>query len=291
MLVVKQFLSQVRIDLRGVLKSYPFYVLLMFGMVNVVSGFFGAISQVFGTPAHPVTRMMLNVVEGNYVFIVFMIIVYYTGDLVHRERDSGVAKYVDAAPFPNGVMVAAKVAAMWTIVTLLLLVVMLTSMAVQAGHGYYHFEIMRYVVGLFVVHGWFLYLLCVLGVSIQTMVPNKFLGMLVLMVLFFAVQTMNSIGFEHVLYQIGVPGAPPSDMNGWGHFVEPMVTVGAYWSLLMLLVGIGAHLLMLRGVNDTWRAQLSIARQRFTSPVRIATASPSHSRRRSVHGSTTTPTC
>ena len=99
-------------------------------------------------------------------------------------------------------MVAAKVAAMWTIVTLLLLVVMLTSMAVQAGHGYYHFEIMRYVVGLFVVHGWFLYLFCVLGVSIQTMVPNKFLGMLVLIVLFFAVQTMNSIGFEHVLYQI-----------------------------------------------------------------------------------------
>ena len=151
MLVVKQFLSQVRIDLRGVLKSYPFYVLLMFGMVNVIGGFFGAISQIFGTPAHPVTRIMLNVVEGNYVFIVFMIIVYYTGELVHRERDSGVARYVDAAPFPNGVMVAAKVAAMWTIVTLLLFVVMVTSMAVQAGHGYYRFEIMRYVVGLFVV--------------------------------------------------------------------------------------------------------------------------------------------
>ena len=113
----------------------------MFGMVNVIGGFFGAISQFFGTPAHPVTRIMLNVVEGNYVFIVFMIIVYYTGELVHRERDSGVARYVDAAPFPNGVMVAAKVAAMWSIVTLLLFVVMLTSMAVQAGHGYFRFEI------------------------------------------------------------------------------------------------------------------------------------------------------
>ena len=259
-------------DLRGVLKSYPFYVLLMFGMVNVVSGFFGAISQFFGTPAHPVTRIMLNVVEGNYVFIVFMIIVYYTGELVHRERASGVAKYVDAAPFPNGVMVAAKVAAMWAIVTLLMFVVMLTSMAVQAGHGYFRFELEKYIVGLFVVHGWFLYLFCVLGVCIQTMVRSKFLGMLLVMVVFFAVQTMNSIGYEHVLYQFGVPGAPPSDMNGWGHFVEPMVTVGVYWSLRMLLVGIGAHLLMLRGVNDNWRSQLTIARQRFTMPVRIVTA-------------------
>lgn len=270
-LVVKQFLSQVRIDLRGVLKSYPFYVLLMFGMVNVIGGFFGAISQIFGTPAHPVTRIMLNVVEGHFLFIVFMIIVYYTGELVHRERECGVARYVDAAPFPNGVMVAAKVAAMWTIVTLLLFVVMLTSMVVQAGHGYFHFEIMKYVVGMFVVHGWFLYLFCVLGVCVQTMVPNKFLGMLVLIVLFFAVQTMNSIGYEHVLYQFGVPGIPPSDMNGWGHFVEPMVTVGLYWSLIMLLVGVAAHLLTLRGVNDNWRSQLTIAQRRFTTPVRIMT--------------------
>ncbi len=270
-LVAKQFLSQVGMDLRGVLKSYPFYVLLTFGMVNVVSGFFGAISQFFGTPAHPVTRIMLNVVEGSYVFIVFAIIVYYTGELVHRERDCGVAKYVDAAPFPNGVMVAAKVAAMWTIVTLLMFVVMLTSMAVQAGHGYFHFELGKYLVGLFVVHGWFLYLFCVLGVCIQTMVRSKFLGMLLVMALFFAVQTMNSIGYEHVLYQFGVPGVPPSDMNGWGHFVEPMVTVGIYWSLWMLLVGISAHLLMLRGVNDNWRAQLTIARLRFTPSVQIVT--------------------
>ena len=122
------------------------------------------------------------------------------------------------------------------------------------------------------VHGWFLYLFCVLGVCIQTMVPNKFLGMLLIMVgLFFALQTMNSIGCEHVLYQIGVPGGQLSDMNGWGHFVEPMVTVGTYWSLWMLLVGIVAHLLMLRGVNDDWRTQLTIARLRFTPPVRIVT--------------------
>ncbi len=270
-LIGKQLLSQIRMDLRGVLKSAPFYVILVFGMVNVLSGFFGAISQFFGTPVLPVTRIMLNVVDGSYVFIVFIIIVYYTGELVHRERQSGVAQYVGAAPFANGIMVAAKVAAMWFIVTMLLAVVMVTSIAVQAGHGYFRFEPLRYVVGLFVVHGWSAYLFCVLGVCIQSMVGNKFQGMLILIALDLGIDAMDSAGFEHVLYQMGVPGAPLSDMNGWGHFVQPMLTVGAYWSLLMVLVGVAAHLFMNREIPQDWRGRFAIARSRFTPLVASVT--------------------
>ena len=268
-LVVKQWWSQVRIDVRGVLRSYPFYVIVAFGMFNVLAGFFGAITQYYGTPMYPVTPVMLRVVDGSYVFIVFIIIVYYCGEIVHRERQTRVAQYVDAAPFPNGVMIAAKVAALWLIVVILMLAVMLTSMAVQAGHGFFHFELMRYIVGLFVVHGWPMYLFCVLGVCIQSMVPNKFLGMLILIALFFGLNTMNNLGWEHVLYQMGVPSGKLSDMNGWGHYVEPMVTVGAYWSLWMLLVGIVAHLFAVRGAgNDRW----AVARTRLTPAVRIVAA-------------------
>ena len=267
MLIVKQWWSQVRIDVRGVLRSYPFYFIVAFGVFNVLAGFFGAITQYYGTPMHPVTPVMLRVVDGNYVFIVFIVIVYYCGEVVHRERQSRVAEYVDAAPFPNSVMIAAKVAALWLIVVIMMCVVMVTSMAVQAGHGYFHFEIMRYVVGLFVVHGWPMYLFCVLGVCIQSMAPNKFIGMLILVGLFLGLQTMNNLGWEHVLYQMGVPSGQVSDMNGWGHYVQPMVTVGAYWSLWMLLVGIVAHLFALRGAGNGWRNRLVVAKVRFTPTV------------------------
>ncbi len=267
-LVARQWLSQVKIDLRGVLTSFPFYVILVFGIVNVLGGFFGAISQFFGTPVLPVTRMMLSIVDGSYVFVVFIIIVYYSGELVHRERQTGVAQYADAMPFPNGVMVAAKIAAMWAIVVMLMCVVMLTSIVVQAGHGYFRFEIVRYLVGLFVVHGWFAYLFCVVAVCVQSIVGNKFLGMLILIGLFVGLQTMNSLGWEHVLYQMGVPSAPLSDMNGWGHYIEPMLTVGAYWSLWMVLAGIAAHAFALRGAPEGWRGRVAIARQRFTPSVR-----------------------
>ena len=246
-------------------------MLLAFGMVNVMAGFFGAISQYYGTPVYPVTRMMLNVVGGSYIFIVFAIIVYYAGELVHRERQVGIAEIVDATPFPNGIMVASKIVALWFIIVMLLLVVTLASIAVQIGHGYFHIEPLRYLVGLFVVHGWQMYLLCVMAVCIQTVVRNKYLGMLVFMALFFAINAMNSLGYEHVLYQFGVPTGDLSDMNGWGHYVEPMVTVGAYWSLWMVVLGVFAHLFMRRGNTDGWKARMHVARGRFTTRVQIVT--------------------
>jgi ABC-2 type transport system permease protein len=266
-LVLRQIASQIGIDLRGVLKSYPFYVLLLFGMVNVIAGFFGAISEIFGTPVLPVTRMMLSIVNGNYSFIVFFIVAYYAGELMHRERQLGVAEVVDATPFPNGVMVAAKILCLWFIIAMLFVVVMATAIAVQAGHGYFHFELGRYAVGLFVVQGWTMYLLAVLAVAIQAIVSNKFLGMLLLIVLFLGINALGSLGFEHVLYQVGVPQPQLSDMNGWGHFVEPMVTVGVYWSLWMVLVGVAAHLFMRRGATDSAGERLAVARLRVTRAV------------------------
>ena len=148
-------------------------------------------------------------------------------------------------------------------------------MAVQAGHGYYRFEVDRYAVGLFVVQGWPMYLLAVLAIAIQTIASNKFFGMLLLVVLFLGVGAMNALGFEHVLYQFGVPTGPLSDMNGWGHYVEPMLTVGAYWSLWMVLAGVVAHLFMRRGAIAGVSERLAVARLRLTRPVvvtSIATA-------------------
>jgi hypothetical protein len=271
-LVVEQFLSQVRIDLRGVLTSFPFYVILFFGMANVLTGFIEGVAQIFGTPVLPITRTMLRIVDGNYIFVIFIIVVYYGGELVHRERQNGVSAYVDALPFPNGVMLAAKIAALISVVWLLLLIVMVTSMAVQAAHGYYRFEIGTYLFGLFVTQTWGLYFFCVLGVCIQAMAPNKFVGMLILIVVFLAMQVASSFGFEHVLYQIGIPRVRGSDMNGWGHYLEPMTAVGAYWTLWMVLAAVVAHLFMLRGVVDTWRARAAIARRRFTTRVKTTSA-------------------
>ena len=104
-----QFKRQLRTDMQGIFKSVPFYAVLGFAILNVWGGFSFA-TGAFGIDLFPTTSAILRVVAGAYSLFVLMIVIYYAGELVHRERQTGVAEVMDAMPFANGVMVASKIA-------------------------------------------------------------------------------------------------------------------------------------------------------------------------------------
>ena len=269
---VGRLASQIRMDVRGVLRSIPFYVLLAFGMFNVIGAFLGALSQLYGTPVLPVTPVMIRVIDGAFLFVVLIVIVYYAGELVHRERQHRVAGILDATPYPSWIMVLSKVGALWFVIAALLLVVMVTSIVVQALNGYYRFELGLYLTGLFGVMGFYFFLWCVPAVLVQVLSPSKFLGMLAFLLVFIGVQTLPSLGFEHNLYLLSAPNAPYSAMNGWGHFTTPLLAFGSYWLVFTLLLVIAAHLLFPRGELSGWGERLAVARRRFAPGVRVAAA-------------------
>lgn len=269
--VIACLVSQVRMDFRGIVRSVPFYVLLAFGMLNVIGGFYGAVNQWYGTEVYPVTRIMTQVVGSTFAFVVLLILIYYSGELVHRERQSGVAAYLDAAPFPSGIMVVSKVASLWLVISLLYVVVVLAGMIVQAINGYTDFEPMLYLTGVFGVIGGSFYLWAVPAVLIASLASNKFFGMVALLVIFLGLTTLEGFGFEHMLYSFGLPSAPYSDMNGYGHFVVPIVSAFAYWASFCVILGVIAHLLYPRGL-ETIAGRLATARQRWTGGVGAVTA-------------------
>ncbi|NIP16135.1 MAG: ABC transporter permease subunit [Pseudomonadales bacterium] len=261
--MIASLVSQIRMDFRGIIRSVPFYVLLAFGMLNVIGGFYGAVSQWYGTEVYPVTRIMAQVVGSTFAFVVLLILIYYSGELVHRERQSGVAAYLDAAPFSNGVMILSKIASLWLVISLLYLVVVLAGMIVQALNGYREFEPLLYVTSVFGVIGGSFYLWAVPAVLIQSLTSNKFFGMVALLVIFLGLTTLEGFGFEHMLYTFGLPAAPYSDMNGYGHFVPRIVSAFAYWASFCFILALVAHLVYPRGLQ-TAAERLATARQRLT---------------------------
>ncbi len=267
-----QFVSQLGIDVRGVIKSVPFYVLLAFALMNTLGGFVVGIGSMYGTPSMPLTRSMLLVVGGSFVFVTYIVLMYYAGELVFRERQARLNEIIDASPFPTGVVTAAKIVATMFVVAMMFIVIAVTAIIVQLANEYYRLEIPLYFTGLFVNFGWSIFMLCVFAVFIQSVVPNKWLGMLAFLGLFLLFSVLSSFGFEHVLYQVAAPTAPYSDINGYGHFLERQFTVGAYWSAFCLLLAVVAHLFMRRGVTDGWRERLADGRQRFTPNVRTLAA-------------------
>ena len=263
---LQQFLSQLRIDLRGVYKSMPFYAILGFALLNVWGGFQVTTSGL-GIPLLPTTSAMLRAIAGGYSLFVLMIVVFFAGELVYRERQTGVAEVLDATPFSNGIMVASKIATLWFVIVALYAVAMLAAVVNQIIGGYHQFEFGLYAIGLFVVQASFFYSLAVLTIFIQVVSGNKWLGMLSMVVVFIGFSSLSGFGFEHVLYNFGIPGnaVPHSDMNGYGHYALPLGVLGLYWSLFCVLLVVFAHLMFSRGQTFGVADRLQNARKRLSS--------------------------
>ena len=267
-----QYRSQLWMDVRGILRSVPFYVILAFGMFNMIGASTTFSTDVYGTPLVPVTRIMVDSIAGSYVFITLIIVVFYAGELVHRERRANFAGICDALPHPSGVMVAAKLTALVAVVFMLLMVAVLTGMAIQALNGYFAFELDVYAKALLGTLGWTLYILCVMAIFLQVLIKNRFAGMFLFIVVFLTWGMVEDLGLEHRLFAFDVPYPQLSDMNGMGHFPKIILSVGAYWTAFAALLAIGAHLLWVRGLWPSTRERLAQARARFTRPVALGSA-------------------
>ncbi|TAL97574.1 MAG: hypothetical protein EPN71_08745, partial [Rhodanobacter sp.] len=141
----------------------------------------------------------------------------------------------------------------------------------QLGHGYTHLELGLYLETLALQAIPFA-LLAVLAVFFQVLSNNKFLGYLLTIVWL----VLSAIGFdllhwEQHIYNYGTaPGAPYSDLNGYGHFLKGVLWFDFYWATCAVLLLVLAALFWVRGTGQSWRERLHEARARLHAPAAAA---------------------
>ncbi len=267
---IGRFFNQTAMEIHGVLRSPAFFVILGFGVLNMIANS-SIIDQIYGTPIHPVTHLMIRILQGSFLFV-FIIITFYSGELVWRERSFRVDEIYDALPVPNWLMWGAKTAALGFVIVSLLLVSIVTAVGIQAYSGYFNFEPGLYLRGMLLVVGVPLLLSGVLALFLQVVSNNKYLGFLLMIAYFISGPALSALDYDHNLYQYaGAPAAPYSDMNGFGHFVAPLFWFYLYWAFGAAILTVLIHLFWQRGSEESWRLRLQLARQRFTRPVAGAT--------------------
>lgn len=259
----RQYFSATGIELRSLLKSVGFIVLLFFGVLNIVGNSVG-LDDLYGTSVWPVTSLMVRVISGAFFLFVLIIITFYSGETMWRERQLKVSDVYDSLPTPTWISWLSKLTALSAAAAILLGVAMLTGMAIQLFRGYSHFEPSLYFQGLFLDFGSQLLLIIVFALFLQVIANHKFLGMFLMVLYYVALAALPALHFEHHLYLFGTtPSSTYSDMNGYGHFVRPIVWFTIYWALFSVLLMVIAHLLWPRGSETSWRARLRIAAQRW----------------------------
>ena len=105
--------------LRETVKNIYFLVIVLAGVLFTIlaSRTTGAL---YGTETYPVTASVVEIIGGSFGMFMLIIITFYAGELVWRERDAGADQLMDVLPIPNWLPLAAKLFALILIQVLLL---------------------------------------------------------------------------------------------------------------------------------------------------------------------------
>jgi ABC-type transport system involved in multi-copper enzyme maturation permease subunit len=238
-----QLAAAFRLEAHAILSSLPFLLILALGLVNVLSNM-GQLDRMLGTPVWPVTHLMLLAVRAGYSFLLVVILTFYAGETVFRERGLRVDGVLDALPLPTLVPLLAKLLALFAVAAVFIVAGMVGLAGFQLAHGYTKLEPLLYLQGLVVELVPFL-LTAALALFIQVVLDHKLAGYVVMILYLVSRGALSALHFDHNLYQYaGVPQAAYSDLNGWGHFTAPFFWFSLYWSLgagVLLCLTYGAY--------------------------------------------------
>lgn len=246
-----QLLVRTRLDMGQVFKSPAYFVLLGLGLANALGAlWFATDANRYGGVVYPVTRVLLQPLLGSFGLIPMIIAIYYSGELVWRERERKTHEIIDATPVPDWAFVAPKTLAISLVLVSTLLVSVVAAVLSQVFHGYFNFELDKYLLWYVLPQSVDFILIAVLAVFVQAVSPHKFIGWALMVIYMVTTITFSNLGFEHKLYNYGaVTETPFSDMNRLGKFWIGAWWLRVYWSAFAVVLLVLAYGLWRRGTE------------------------------------------
>lgn len=263
---------QVRMEYQHVLKSIYFRTLLLAGIgFMLVSG--QQVGKMLGTNTFPVTYAVLDLMGGSFQLFILIIITFFAGEVVWRDRDAKLQQVIDSYPAPTASFLLAKVLNLILVVATLLFAIIVCGLVIQISRGYTNFEFSLYfksLYGLSLIH--FLNI-AILAVFLQVILNNKYLAHGAMILYYICISWASSLGLEHKLYLFNSSTQRQySDMNGFGHFLPGYFLLKFYWLSLSLVLLCLALIFWQRGTLTAWKDRSREAARRWTMPVKVLTA-------------------
>lgn len=231
-----------------------------------------ALMALRGVPLLPVSAHVLTFLTAPLAanprlpwVLIPLLIVFYAGELVWRERDAGLSEIADAAPVPEWVLFLGKFLGL--ALGLAAWMGLLTAAGVlgQMRMGYFDFEIGLYLRILFGLQLIDYILFALLVFVVHAVVNRKHVGYLVALAAYGVIAFPSTFGLEHHLLIYGsAPSWTYSDIRGFGPSLQPWLWFKLYWAAWAVLLAVAGSLLWARGADRGLRSRLQAARQRST---------------------------
>lgn len=252
------------LEFKNIIKDFYFIAILLAGVLFLfLDGWFG--SPIFGTPSLPLTYYMLEVKDFDYIIFVYIIIIFYTGEVVHRDKIVNYSNISDALPIPNWVVYGSKFLSLLSVSFVLVNLVLVCGVLNQVVKGYFNFEFGMYFTDLYFIELPEYIQLVMLAFIVHILVNNKFVGHIIsigIWVALFGLRNFAELNYNLFFYSY-TPGYVISDMNGFGHFFKSLTWFNVYWLSLGSIFLIIGNLFWNRGTESSFNARWKLAKQRF----------------------------
>jgi ABC-2 type transport system permease protein len=265
----RTLVSLIRIELLNIIRDNYFWIILSGGYIFLSFVFWHGPGN-YGVLNYPRTVFYIGAFTDIFIFFIFLIIVFYTGEAVHRERLTRYAFINDALPPPDWVFNGAKLISLCILAVFLSLTPMIIGLPVQLLKGYHNYNLSLYGSTTLLIILPRLIAMVLFCYAVHLIVNNKFAAhgvAITIWVIMFALVVFNYFNYLPLLYSY-VPFVRYSDMDGIGHMATPISWFDSYWTVAGLLGVVVAGLFFARGVTRSAGERLRLARQRFRGSAR-----------------------
>ena len=256
-------------DIKYIVTGWPFII------ISVVAFAFSLLTmlitgQQFGTDILPKTWVMLTFPKGIFSIFAYLLIYLYMGMAMDRSNSAHIKQMVDATPTKNWVFLTSKFVSIVFMLFTLFLIVIASGMIIQIYNGFFEFELPLYFFDLYVINIWDFIPWIFMSLFIHTLIKNKWLGLMVLLVLAIGVPIfLNAIGIEQAqfIFNQGSGAPSPSDMNGYGTNLSKYFTYRVYWILAGIALFAISILFYRRGMGTGMMERFAFAKARLTPTI------------------------
>ncbi|MDF2176733.1 M1 family aminopeptidase [Aliiglaciecola sp. CAU 1673] len=256
-------------ELRSSASSLVYIGLIVVFCLNLLLGTNAHLLGVDGVAHRPTTQFMLARINESFVFSAYLIIIYFGAALVHRSKDSGFDALLDVQPLVNAVRLLGHYAVLVSMLLIALLVSIVVALCVQLLHGEGPVDLLAFGYGVLVNRGVNLYLLAGLSVLVATLLPNKYLAMVITTGLILLQQYAGELGVEHHLLDFSIPTAVYTGLNGFHPYLQAQGWFAVFWFLALAVLFRVFLPFYPRGNEPQWR----FAKRKFfagVNPVSIS---------------------
>lgn len=260
----QQFFALLGQDLKGILKSTPFIIIMLLGVAQLIASL-SFVTSMYGNTTYPVTYAVTDVLQGSMFIYMIIIVTFYAGQLVWKERDPRIDGIANALPMASRTPLLAKFTALFGVVLVVMLLTTLAGMITQLAHGYTRLQPMIYLTYYIIPSLLGFTFFSALAILVHVLVNNKYLGFFVfILIIVLNMFVWDIPGIESKLVVLnGSTGLQYSDMNGVAPFIRNWIFFRVYWMVFAGIMLLAAYLFVVRGNDTEWRWRWHAARERL----------------------------